>query len=287
MQDYGELTRLQEQFEIRELRLQLEHVQEMQALAEAAHEAAEERVESLQRQNAYLESFLSRLNDSVEGLAAPDDANAEGAAPYRVIEDPYHEFGAPGAADVPPTKLHEHGVLLELLEAALPTAATTQERRRNEECTTVLIQNIPPRTTRDELLQSFPADGSYDFLFMPFNKEQRRTSGFVVINFVAPALAEEFRAAYEGFPLPNTTRPCRNLTMRFAKVQGLRANLDHAIQRGVLDIQNETHLPLIFLTSPEAWSLHSLAPHAEVATTEGAPPQLDIRQVVLAETRWQ
>jgi hypothetical protein len=151
-----------------------------------------------------------------------------------------------------------------------------------ENATTVLIRNMPPRSTIDELLKAFPPDGSYDLINLPFNIKARRTSSFATINFVRVDLAKAFCERFDGQRLPHSTRSCKNaLRIGPAKIQGLEANLTFlCADGGVSELRNPALLPRLYLCGATAERLVSMAPHCIVEPDEpGQPHRLDFRVV--------
>merc|ERR1712228_1090457 len=69
--------------------------------------------------------------------------------------------------------------------------------------TTLVVQNLPGRYTRADVLQAWPVDGSYDYMHLPYNLLQKRPLGYVFINFVTHELAAAFQKTWHGRPLPN------------------------------------------------------------------------------------
>ena len=55
--------------------------------------------------------------------------------------------------------------------------------------TTVAVQNVPARTTQEEILRTFEPDGNYNMLFLPYSIKQRRTCGYCFLNFLTPEAA--------------------------------------------------------------------------------------------------
>lgn len=94
--------------------------------------------------------------------------------------------------------------------------------------TTLMVRNIPPECTVDDLLQAWPVDGSYDFLFLPMSTGDRYAIGFAFINFVDEASSFRFEARWQSQRLP-THPKARRLRLVTARLQGQRANV-HALQ---------------------------------------------------------
>lgn len=125
---------------------------------------------------------------------------------------------------------------------------------------TVLVQNIPSRCTRAELLEAFPAEGSYDFVYLPYQARQRRTCGFAILDFVSPAAALAFKEWAHGRPLPQTRRPCKPLKVMPSTVQGLLCNVLLAAQKLAREAEIESYMPLVFCTGEEAQLMTQLHP---------------------------
>jgi hypothetical protein len=154
-----------------------------------------------------------------------------------------------------------------------------------ENATTVLIHNMPSRTSIDELIKAFPPDGSYDLISMRFNVKARRTSGFVSINFVSVDLAEAFSARFHGQHLPHSKRSCKNpLSVTPARIQGLEDNLVklHG-DKGIAEIRNPALLPRLYLSGAAAERLAATAPKSvRQPDALGQPHRLDFEEVLRA-----
>jgi hypothetical protein len=152
-----------------------------------------------------------------------------------------------------------------------------------ENATTVLIHNMPPRSTIDELIKAFPPDGSYDLINLPFNVKARRTSSFATINFISVDLAAAFFQRFEGQRLPHSTRSCKNpLSITAARIQGLEANLVKLRgEKGIAEMRNAALLPRLYLTGAVAERLASKGPKSVKQPDEhGQPRRLDFREVL-------
>lgn len=112
--------------------------------------------------------------------------------------------------------------------------------------TTIVVHNIPGRCTKDELLSAWPpAQTGIDYLYVPFNIWQRRTSGYVFVNFTSWEAAELFRAQWHGRSFTSAGKTKR-LGVAVAKVQGFIGNIRYILDSNVLAIQNEKYLPTVF-----------------------------------------
>lgn len=148
-----------------------------------------------------------------------------------------------------------------MLSKASATSDATDMLGWTDATTTVLIQNIPSRCTRAELLAAFPPDGSYNFLYLPYSVKQRRTAGFVILNFVSPVAALNFKQVTQGRPLPKSQRPCKPLVVLPSMVQGFLANVGLAADKFDKEQNSDAYAPMAFCTGREALEVAALYPH--------------------------
>jgi hypothetical protein len=90
--------------------------------------------------------------------------------------------------------------------------------------TTLVIRNIPARCSQAHLMKTWPARGSYNMLYLPYNIRQHHTMGYAFVNFISVEAAQQFRAKWHGFDLVPEAQTKR-LDIGDAKVQGLYNNL--------------------------------------------------------------
>lgn len=90
--------------------------------------------------------------------------------------------------------------------------------------TTLMIRNIPADCTIDTLLQAWPMDGSYDFLYLPMSSHGKTNLRYAFINLVTEAHASAFFSQWQSNRLPQLDRG-RRLNITVANVQGLEANV--------------------------------------------------------------
>jgi len=112
--------------------------------------------------------------------------------------------------------------------------------------TTLVVRNIPARYTKEELLQEWPPDGGFDFLYLPFNQKQKRTAGYCFVNFTSSEAAVAFYCQWHGKWLHTSKRATKKLSVAAAEVQGLEANLQHLVHCGIQRIKNTKYLPSVF-----------------------------------------
>ena len=64
--------------------------------------------------------------------------------------------------------------------------------------TTVAVQNVPARTTQEEILRIFEPDGNCNMLYLPYSIKHRRTCGYCFLNFLTPDTAQQFCERWDG-----------------------------------------------------------------------------------------
>jgi len=111
--------------------------------------------------------------------------------------------------------------------------------------TTLVIRNVPSRYTKENLLHLWPPDGTFDFLYLPFNRKQRRTAGYLFMNFTSHDAAVAFYKKWHGKQL-HDQGTARKLSIRAAEIQGLEENLRHLIDANVHQNTNPKYLPIVF-----------------------------------------
>jgi len=111
--------------------------------------------------------------------------------------------------------------------------------------TTLVIRNVPARYTKELLMQEWPVDGTYDFLFLPFSLKCKRTAGFAFVNFTSHEAAVDFYGRWHGKSLRDQGT-AKRLNVGISEVQGLEENLQHVAAHNVSRIKNVKHLPSVF-----------------------------------------
>jgi len=112
--------------------------------------------------------------------------------------------------------------------------------------TTLMIRNVPARYDQPQLLQEWPPNGAYDFLYLPCTKKGY-SRGYAFLNFVTPEHAVQFQQQWHGGHLSNhgTTK---HLDVSAARAQGVAANLEDILSGADWNtwIQHASVVPLIF-----------------------------------------
>lgn len=105
-----------------------------------------------------------------------------------------------------------------LREAARPAAGGPRR------ITTYMVRNIPSSCTPEDLMQDWPTDGSYDFLYLPMSSGGKQNLGYVFINLVSEEKAVAFRERWHMRRLPHVQRS-RRMNVAVADLQGLEENV--------------------------------------------------------------
>jgi len=130
--------------------------------------------------------------------------------------------------------------------------------------TTLVVRNIPARYTKEKLLLEWPPDGSYDFLYLPFNFRLGRTAGHAILNFTCNEAALSFYYRWHRQRLsPTISEPKFKIVK--AEVQGLEENLRHLVNSKIDRITNPKYVPSVFIRRQEV-------PFAEFVRNMGIRP---------------
>jgi len=119
-------------------------------------------------------------------------------------------------------------------------------RRLDPGVTTLVVRNVPARYTKEELLQEWPPDGTFDFFYLPFNRIQKRAAGYCFVNFTSHEAAVTFHNQWHSKSLAASQRTGKKLSIGAAEFQGLEANLRHLMRCGIQRVRNTKYLPSVF-----------------------------------------
>lgn len=109
--------------------------------------------------------------------------------------------------------------------------------------TTLLVRNIPPRFDQERLLQQWPADGTFDLLYLPYHPTSKKwPRGYAFINFVTPKLAVAFQQRWHGHYLSRDKR----LVIVPAPLQGVDDNLEVLLRKDFMKLGKQGNLPALF-----------------------------------------
>jgi len=110
---------------------------------------------------------------------------------------------------------------------------------------------VPARYTKEELLQEWPPDGTFNFLYLPFNRRLKRAAGYCFVNFTSHEAALTFCSQWHNKLLSAGNGTGKRLSIAAAEVQGLEANLQHLMRCGIQRIRNTKYLPSVFTADRE------------------------------------
>jgi hypothetical protein len=118
--------------------------------------------------------------------------------------------------------------------------------------TTVMLRNIPNKYTQSTLLQALDDKGFrgvYNFFYLPVDYKNHCNMGYAFINFTDHAGAMKFMSAFKGYQLPaKSSKVCDTC---WARVQGLKSNVEHYRNSPVNDLPDPEYRPLLFQNGVE------------------------------------
>lgn len=109
---------------------------------------------------------------------------------------------------------------------------------------TLMIRNISITLTEEMLLEEWPADGSYDLLYLPRNAGGKANLGYAFVNFTSEAHAAAFRARWQRRRLAQCPG-ARPLSISRAEVQGFEANIADLKAKPARRMRSRRSKPLI------------------------------------------
>ena len=138
-------------------------------------------------------------------------------------------------------------------QPATPTYPYSGEQLYSTERTTVMLRNIPNKYTQRMLLDQLSElgyEGQYDFFYLPIDFRNRCNVGYAFINFTSPDVATKFKNHLHGYRLTgfNSQKICE---VSYARVQGLKANIQHYRNSPVNGITIPEYRPLLFANGTE------------------------------------
>ncbi len=89
-----------------------------------------------------------------------------------------------------------------------------------------------------------------EFFYLPMDYRNKCNVGYAFISFVDNATARRFMAKFTGYKLPgfNSHKICE---VSWARVQGLKANIQHFRNSPVNNVENPEYRPLLFTHGTE------------------------------------
>jgi hypothetical protein len=137
--------------------------------------------------------------------------------------------------------------------SCLSTGPNTPDMKEQDDRTTVMLRNIPNKYTQRMLLDEVNTmgfQGEYDFFYLPIDYRNKCNVGYCFISFVSNAGARRFMDRLNGYRLPgfNSQKICG---VSWARVQGLKANIQHYRNSPVNSVNVPEYRPLLFAHGTE------------------------------------
>lgn len=111
---------------------------------------------------------------------------------------------------------------------------------------TLMIRNIPADFTQDMLLEEWPNNGTYDFLYLPLSSKGASNLTYAFVNFVSEGYATRFRSQWRRRTLSRSDGR-KHLNISYAVVQGLEANLRALKQKPARRLRARKSRPYILI----------------------------------------
>jgi hypothetical protein len=131
-----------------------------------------------------------------------------------------------------------------------PPVRSEVVERVSEKLTTVMMRNIPTRTSVRLLLEvvsntvGAPLIEIVDFLYLPIDFKTNKNLGYCFINFLSPSMATEFISKLDNqkYVFCNTSE--KQLQVSYSNRQGYAKNLEVFTQTKMLDTWPDAYRPL-------------------------------------------
>lgn len=134
----------------------------------------------------------------------------------------------------------------------LDTTSSEEDMSSESNYTTVMLRNIPNKYTQTSLLEAIDARGFrglYNFFYLPVDFKNGCNMGYSFTNFVNHESAVAFIDAFKGYQLPaKSSKVCDAC---WARVQGLKSNIEHYRNSPVNELPDPEYRPLLFQNGNE------------------------------------
>ena len=133
-----------------------------------------------------------------------------------------------------------------------PNTPSVEDSLKDER-TTVMLRNIPNKYSQRMLLDeinNLGFEGLYDFFYLPIDYRNKCNVGYCFVSFIHNEAARRFMEKMIGYKLPgfNSQKICE---VSWARVQGLKANIQHYRNSPVNSINIPEYRPLLFAHGTE------------------------------------
>jgi hypothetical protein len=146
--------------------------------------------------------------------------------------------------------------------------------------TTLMIKNIPNRVTREDLferIQSVMPVGSFDFLYMPIDFNNRLNFGYAFLNLSNEMYIDLFTLSFNKKRVFDhiASTSAKLIEVVVARVQGFNANVNRLISSPVLFNADDGSLPLIFSGEVEIPFRHLMNLNRQMIQQFQTKPSID------------
>lgn len=160
--------------------------------------------------------------------------------------------------------------------------------------TTLMIKNIPNRITREELLERIlevMPHGSFDFLYMPIDFNNRLNFGYAFLNLSNEMYIDLFTLSFNKkrmFDNIGSLSSTKLIDVVVARVQGFNANINRLISSPVLFNADDGSLPLIFCGDVEIPFRNLMNLNRHMIEQYQTKPSIDdlINAIMNEEDKW-
>eukprot|EP00930_Biecheleria_cincta_P020116 TRINITY_DN15196_c0_g1_i1.p1 TRINITY_DN15196_c0_g1~~TRINITY_DN15196_c0_g1_i1.p1 ORF type:complete len:629 (+),score=91.81 TRINITY_DN15196_c0_g1_i1:38-1888(+) len=131
--------------------------------------------------------------------------------------------------------------------------------------TTAMLRHVPCRYTQNSLLLELDEQGfrgTYDFFYMPMDKQNKTSVGYAFINFEQPSCAQRFFSMMKDYRFKRFPNDKIGEASP-AKLQGLWQNITHFANKSVMNARDPKCRPIVFQDGFRCDLRELMAEHAE------------------------
>jgi hypothetical protein len=138
-------------------------------------------------------------------------------------------------------------------ERVIKPCRDEDQRRAENQYTTVMLRNIPNKYTREMLVEQLDRNyrTKYDFLYLPIDFKNKCNVGYGFINFRTPAACEDFIKQFHGVDVRKCLPGLKSnkvVEVTPARVQGLMENIRRLRNSPVMNqlLDHPEWMPMVF-----------------------------------------
>lgn len=140
--------------------------------------------------------------------------------------------------------------------------------------TTVMARNIPSNYAQRDLMEDLAdlgLSGTFDFLYIPLDKNTMTNVGYAFVNFLDPRYAAQCMTVLQGFRFKRNRRDRGRLAAASpAHIQGLEANMRHYEKAVVMTAKQKQRRPLVMINGRASGSESEAMSVPQVWRTSGS-----------------